>query len=142
MRLIKTALLAILLPLSMHSFAYETVETKAKPDQSYTSARLRPHFDLCVTQSGGVTSNIQDCINTEYAYHKARIEKSFKRIIDAPDSVQKDKLMDEIAYWWSNTDKYCVWDAKTQGQGQRLDAESCRLNRAANLADKLENRKN
>ena len=37
-----------------------------------------------------------------------------------------------------DTDRYCRIDPDTQGQGQMLDAQSCRINRYANRADVLE----
>ncbi|CAG2155776.1 unnamed protein product [Oppiella nova] len=71
---------------------------------------------------------MQSCMDQEYAQHKNRVQQAFAKIISRPDSVKKDRQMDEIAAWWENTDKYCNWDPKTEGQGQMLDAQSCRLN--------------
>lgn len=107
------------------------------PDDSYIHAKLSSSYAQCIKQSGAVTFEMQSCMDQEYAQHKNRVEQAFAKIISRPDSMKKDQQMDEIAAWWENTNKYCNWDPKTEGQGQMLDAQSCRLNRIANLADKL-----
>lgn len=125
--------------LSVTAFASSEQTTPPLPDRSYTHAKFQPSYSTCIEQSGGATYKLQSCMDAEYSYHKQRVEQSFARIISQPDSVKKDKLMDEIANWWSDSEKYCTWDPKTEGQGQMLDAQSCSLNRVANLAEKIKN---
>jgi predicted Ser/Thr protein kinase len=107
------------------------------PDDSYIHAKLSRNYTQCIKQSDAVTFEMQKCMDQEYDQQEKRVQEAVARIISRPDSIQKDKYMDEIAAWWDNTARYCQWDPKTEGQGQMLDAQSCSLNRVANLADKI-----
>lgn len=133
MKLLKILTLVLAYSLSASVFAKEL------PDNSYIHAKFQPSYTACINNSGGATFELQKCMDEEYRYHKQRVQLSFAKIIDRPDSVSKDQLMDKVANWWSDTEKYCTWDPKTEGQAQMLDAESCGLNRIANLADQLKN---
>lgn len=116
------------------------VEYKAKslPDDSYVHAPVRSSYVACVKESRGMTPELEMCGEQEYAYHKEKFQVAVSKIMESPDSVQKDQILDELAAWWQDTDKYCAWDPETEGQGQRLDAQSCLLNRVANHAPEVE----
>ncbi|AOA58156.1 hypothetical protein [Acinetobacter larvae] len=113
------------------------IEKTPVPDISYMQAPLSAEYSQCNAQSRGMTDQLLICLDIEYARHEQLIRDAVAQIIDAPDSIEKDQRLDEIAQWWQDTEQHCQWDAATEGQGQRLDAASCRLNRAANLAQKL-----
>lgn len=117
--------------LSMSSFAESKQSTMQFPDSSYTYAKLQPSYAQCIQKSDSVTFKLNDCITEEFDYHQKRVHRYFENIINLPDSVSKDKLMNEIADWWVNTKKYCT--------SEILDEQSCNLNRIANLADKIQN---
>ena len=136
-------------PISEKALAFEAseqdqdeadVEDKAKsvPDDSYVHAPLRASYIACVKESRGVTPDLKECADEEYAYHHERFRAAVEKIVNSPDSVEKDQVMDELAAWWSNTNTYCVWDPEHDGQGQMLDAQSCLLNRVANHAPEVE----
>ena len=116
----------------------EEGESLPPPDDSYIHAPLRNSYIACVKNSRGMNDYLQRCGEEEYAYHEAKFRKSTQKLADSPDSPEKDRIADDLAAWWRDTDKYCAWDEKTQGQGQRLDAQSCKLNRVANHAIELE----
>ncbi|TCM61195.1 hypothetical protein EC844_12948 [Acinetobacter calcoaceticus] len=140
MKLFKLGLfnIASLLLISLLSnAAMAKAKSSSLPNDSYIHAKFQPSYAKCIANSYGITPEIQICDEQEYAYHKQRVQQSYAKILTLPDSVNKDKVMDEIANWWSDTEKYCTWDPETEGQGQMLDAQSCSLNRVANLADKL-----
>lgn len=113
-------------------------EFKTPPDDSYIHAPLRPSYVACVKESRGMTDYLQRCGNEEYAHHEAKFRTAVAKIMDSPDSVEKDRIMDDLAAWWEQTNKHCAWDPQTEGQGQMLDAQSCQLNRVANHAVELE----
>ncbi len=109
-----------------------------RPDDSYNRANLRPEYDKCVDASDAVTPALQACGDEEYQWQRQRMIAALNIIGAGPDSVAKDKLMDEQDAYLNDTDRYCRFDPDTQGQGQMLDAQSCRINRLANRADALE----
>lgn len=108
------------------------------PDDSYRSATLRPEYSACVSATGGVTPALQACGDEEFAYQQGRLRAAFARIVAGPDGKAKDALMDEQAAYMDDTDRYCSWNPEEEGQGQMLDAQSCRINRTANRADQLQ----
>ncbi|MCC7633072.1 lysozyme inhibitor LprI family protein [Stenotrophomonas rhizophila] len=108
------------------------------PDDSYRNATLRPEYSACVGASGGVTPALQACGDEEFAYQQGRLRAAFATIVAGPDGKAKDALMDEQAAYMDDTDRYCSWNPEEDGQGQMLDAQSCRINRTANRADQLQ----
>lgn len=108
------------------------------PDDSYRKANLRPEFGRCIKASGGTTPDMYACGDDELAFHEQRLEAQFSRIIALPDGSEKDRLMDEQAAYMSDTDRYCAYNPPEDGQGQMLDAQSCRIHRTANRADALQ----
>lgn len=108
-----------------------------RPDDSYNTAALRPQYSTCVKASGGATPALQACGDEELRYQEDRLAKIVAKKVASPDSKAKDDWMEAQAAWWSDTDRYCTWDPRTEGQGQMLEAQSCRINRVANRADQL-----
>ncbi len=107
-------------------------------DESYSKANLRPEYAKCIKATKGVTPEIQACQDEEYEWQEKRLETLWRKIADGPDSVEKDKLADEQAAYMEDTDNNCTWNPDEDGQGQMLDAQSCRINRYANRADALQ----
>ncbi len=108
------------------------------PDDSYIRASLRPAFKACVAASDAVTPAMQACLDEEFHWQQNRMRAALATIDAGPDSTFKDRLGDEQHAYMRDTDRYCHFDPATQGQGQMLDALSCRVNRFANRADVLE----
>lgn len=109
-----------------------------RPDDSYNRANLRPEFKKCAAASDAVTSAMEACADAEFLWQQNRMRAALQTIDAGPDSEFKDKLGDEQDAYMRDTDRYCRYDPATQGQGQMLDAQSCRINRFANRADALE----
>ena len=107
-------------------------------DDSYHQANLRTEYRQCVAASGSHTSAINACMDEEFRWQRERMRAALQIIGAAPDSEFKDKLADEQDAYMRDTDHYCRIDPGSQGQGQLLDAWSCRINRYANRADVLE----
>ena len=109
-----------------------------RPDDSYNRAKLRTQYKNCAAASGGATPAIQACMDEEFRWQQERLRNAWEIIADGPDSEYKDKLADEQDAYMRDTNHYCQFDPVTQGQGQMLDTQSCRINRYANRADALE----
>ena len=109
-----------------------------RPDDSYNQANLRLAYQKCIDASDAVTFALQACGDEEFRWQQQRLRAAWGTIADGPDSEHKDKLADEQDAYMRDTDRYCRFDPATQGQGQMLDAQSCRINRYANRADALE----
>lgn len=121
--------------------AHALIEEESNPfrlDDSYHRANLRAQYKTCTTASDELSPAIQACMDEEFRWQQARLRNAWGTIADGPDSEFKDKLADEQDAYMRDTDRYCRIDPDTQGQGQMLDAQSCRINRYANRADVLE----
>ena len=117
-------------------------EAASKPrlDASYTTADLRPSYVECVNARNGNTFDLKDCGDKELAYQEQQLAAIAEPVIDSPDSAEKDKWLEEQAAWWVATKQNCAFDPTTDGQGQMLDAQSCRINRLANRVEALTSR--
>lgn len=113
-------------------------QAPAALDDSYNKAKLRPEYAKCIKATGGVTPEIQDCQAEEFAWHQKRLRAALAKLDEGPTSEFKDKVDEEQAAYMKDTDKNCTWNPDEDGQGQMLDAESCRINRYANRADAIE----
>ena len=109
-----------------------------RPDDSYRTAKLRPEYDRCIEAAGAVTPDLYACNDEEMAFHEQRLEQEFSKILALPDGKEKDKLMDEQAAYMHDTNRYCAFNPEEDGQGQMLDAQSCRINRVANRVEGLQ----
>lgn len=118
----------------------EDTLSKPRPDASYTKANLRPRYIECVNATGVVTSELSACGDEELAYQEDQLAGIVEPVIDSPDGIEKDKWLDDQAAWWVDTKRNCAWDPATDGQGQMLDAQSCRINRVANRVEELKSR--
>lgn len=96
------------------------------------TASLRPSFDTCIERAEAVTPAMQDCIEEEFLFQNARMEEALAKL---PPGVA-----DEQQVWRERKDAECRWDAKTEGQAQRLVANFCSLKHIAVRADQLEAR--
>lgn len=104
-------------------------------------AALRTDFERCVEAAAGITPATQACIETEATYQQARLTKALARARTRAGAGPARTALDrEQGDWRARTDRDCAWDAATEGQGQRLDANMCDLQAVADRADALERR--
>ena len=96
------------------------------------SAPLRPSFDQCIERAEAVTPAMQDCIEVEYMFQNARMEAALAKLAPATANDQQA--------WQVRKDSECRWDAETEGQAQRLQANFCSLKHIAVRAGELEAR--
>lgn len=111
--------------------------TSRRPDDSYRKANLRPEYDRCIEAAGAVTPDLYACNDEELAFHERKLEEQFSRLLALPDGQEKDRLMDEQAAYMHDTRRHCAFNPEQDGQGQMLDAQSCRINRTANRVPAL-----
>lgn len=107
-------------------------------DPSFTDSNTRPEYQACVDGTGGETAALQACGDEELAWQDARLNRLYKLVMSKLPEADRTKLRSAQRVWLKQTDQTCAWDASTQGQGQMLDARSCRLNRTTNRADELQ----
>ncbi len=109
-----------------------------RPDDSYRMANLRPEYDRCIEAADAVTPELLVCGQEELEYQEKRLEEAFARMLAMPDSEEKDALLDAQAAYMHDTNRHCAPHPEQDGQGQLLDAQSCRINRVANRVEALQ----
>ena len=103
-------------------------------------ATLRPSFETCIAQSGGVTPAMQDCIAVEAEYQEGRLASVYARLLASLPPSDRQALENEQSAWLREKDAACTWDTDEEGQGQRLEANECGLQMTATRAQALEMR--
>lgn len=120
--------------------ASQAQSVRSSQDNLGDAAMLRNSFDECIQASGGVTPEMQGCIETEFEYQDARLNQAYQSLLARSTGDQKAKRESEQTQWRSERDSWCGWDAKEGGQAQRLEANDCFLNMTAERATALEAR--
>jgi len=98
---------------------------------------LRASYQRCLSDSGGVTPAMQDCLDAEYAYQDRRLNQVYRRLIQRLSKPDAARLRERQRAWIGQRDRACDPGARP-GQGQLLDADSCRLRRTAERAAQLQ----
>ena len=102
-------------------------------------AGLRPSFQACLHKSGGVTSEMQDCIGAEYRYQDDRLNKIYRVLRQKLAEAEATGLRDEQRRWIAERDKACAPDPDG-GTAAALGSNDCELEQTAKRADELEGR--
>lgn len=97
---------------------------------------LRPSYAACIGRADGVIPATQACIDAETNYQQARLERA---LAEAERTRPKHAatLRYQQAAWQADTDANCAWDASTEGQQQRIEANMCSLRAIAARAHTL-----
>lgn len=114
------------------------VEDDAAASPSGDKRALRDAYATCLQAAGGVDSAMQDCIGNEYEYQDGRLNTAYAKLKRTLGESQMAGLRTEQRAWIAERDAKCVWDAKTEGSAQRLQANQCRLDATAVRAGELE----
>lgn len=101
---------------------------------------LRASYETCIAQSGGVTPAIQDCIAVEAHHQSGRLLSAMEQLRASLQGREREALELEQANWEMRGATACVWNAEEEGQGQRLEANECSLQRTVARAAELSNR--
>ncbi len=114
------------------------VEDDAASSPSGDKRALRDAYATCLQAAGGVDSAMQECIGSEYEYQDGRLNAAYAKLKRTLGESEMSGLRTEQRGWIAGRDAKCVWDAKTEGSAQRLQANQCRLDATAVRAGELE----
>lgn len=115
-------------------------ETSMESPTQVDDALLRTSFEMCISQSGGVTPDMQDCIAVEAGYQDGRLASVYEALRSLLPPAERQALESEQTAWLAERKNACAWNADEEGQGQLLDAEACALEMTAKRAAQLETR--
>ena len=114
------------------------IQDYAAASPSGDKRALRDSFATCLQAAGGVDAAMQDCIGSEYEYQDGRLNAVYAKLKRTLGDSEMTALRTEQRAWIAGRDAKCVWDAKTEGSAQRLQANQCRLDATAVRAGELE----
>jgi len=101
---------------------------------------LRDSFYGCVDSTDGSTWDMQKCIEIEFKFQDARLNNAYLALRAKQRGGEVTELRNEERRWLRDKDETCRWDAKTEGQAQRIEANECSLEATAKRAKELEAR--
>lgn len=90
----------------------------------------RTYYD-CLQTAGGNTWLIQDCIAEEFDFQDARLNDAYQKRMQGLTEDAKHKFKHAQRKWLADLKHECKWDADTEGQAQRLQANICSLKATA-----------
>ncbi len=114
------------------------IEDDAAVSSSADERALRDAYATCLQAAGGVDPAMQECIGSEYEYQDGRLNAAYAKLKRTLGDPEMTALRSEQRGWIAERDAKCVWDAKTEGSAQRLQANQCRLDATALRAGELE----
>jgi len=76
---------------------------------------LTNRFSECMDKSGGVTLNMNECINEEFKIQDARLNKAYKEIISELSPARKKQLQEAQRAWIKYRDANCAFYADPDG---------------------------
>ncbi len=103
-------------------------------------------FNACIDKSGGVTSDMLNCISAEYGRVDKQLNASYKRLMAVLSPDLKKRLQETQRLWLKYTEANCdFYMRQGDGTSATLNASSCALEarskRAAELAEIEESEK-
>lgn len=106
-----------------------------KNEVQYTRA-----YDECVESSNGVTITLRKCANEELQRQDTRLNRLYKKLINASESSDREKLKAAQSAWIQFRDRQCEYDAGSEKQGTMwpLMVTSCHLDFTIRRADEIE----
>jgi uncharacterized protein YecT (DUF1311 family) len=111
--------------------------TPARADR--TEPKLSMTYDRCMSASGGVDPEMRDCISAEYGRQDARLNQTYKTIMDRLSVAQKLTLRETERTWLRTTKNRCdhAGDDNEGGTLQLIEIADCYLSETAKRADAL-----
>lgn len=97
---------------------------------------FRPGYSECIDRADAAIPATQACIDAEGAYQRARLEHE----LDAAKKRRPDRvgaIQFQQTAWQSDVEAKCRWNAETEGQQQRIEANLCLVDAIAARADEL-----
>lgn len=96
-------------------------------------------FSTCMDKSGGVTSNMIDCIVAETKLQDARLNKAYKALGAELSTARKAQLLEAQRAWIKFRDSNCnFYDDPDGGTMARVSANECVMRTTTERARELE----
>src|SRR6476646_9618321 len=72
-----------------------------------------PEFDTCIKKSGGVTSEMMNCVDVETKRQDEKLNQSYQKLLASLKSARKTQLVDAQRAWLKYRELNCVfYDAR------------------------------
>ncbi|WPP44501.1 lysozyme inhibitor LprI family protein [Pseudomonas sp. AN-1] len=127
MKLIAHCCLPVLLSISL-------VTPVLAADDGYS-----PVFSSCMDASGGVTTNMLNCIGNETTVQDARLNQAYKAAMQAIAPEQQTQLRDAQRLWIKYRDANCgLYGSLTGGTIDRINGAGCMLEMTRERAVEIE----
>ncbi|WP_133499041.1 lysozyme inhibitor LprI family protein [Cognatilysobacter terrigena] len=97
---------------------------------------LRASYSACIDRAEAVIPATQACIEEEGAYQRDRLARALEAA-KQKHADQAGAIQFQQTAWQADVDAKCKWDAGTEGQQQRIEANMCSLEAVAARADEL-----
>ena len=78
---------------------------------------------------------MQECMETERVFHEVRINAALESLSDGDNQKAIEASQTQ---WQASVADDCGWDPKTEGEAKLVEADYCRMTRAAERANELE----
>lgn len=100
---------------------------------------IRATYDACINAAATAFTATQKCIENEYDYQDARLNRVYKKLMKQLSSPERAKLRIEERKWITYRDHQCSTN-DDDSQGYRLASNDCSLEQTAKRASMLEAR--
>jgi uncharacterized protein YecT (DUF1311 family) len=98
-----------------------------------------PEFDACIKKSGGVTSEMMDCVNVETKRQDEKLNQSYQKLLTSLKAARKAQLVDAQRAWLKYRELNCAfYDDGSGGTAAGLAANDCTMTMTAKRAGELE----
>lgn len=96
-------------------------------------------YSTCMDASGGVTTNMLDCMGSEIKQQDARLNQNYKGAMQALAPAQQTQLRDAQRLWVKFRDADCtLLGSLTGGTSDSVNRASCFLDMTKKRADDLD----
>lgn len=100
---------------------------------------LRPSYQECIDDSGGVTAKLLNCNGDEMKFQDRRLNDAYKTLTQSLPPKEELLLREDERKWIAYRDSYCAPDANG-GTATDVDTSECKVEEAAKRANALEAR--
>src|SRR5262249_28589134 len=85
-----------------------------------------PEFDACIKKSGGVTSEMMDCVNVETKRQDEKFNQSYQKLLASLKAARKAQLVEAQRAWLKYRELNCAfYDDGSGGTAAGLAASDC-----------------
>ena len=110
------------------------------PALAAADSELSQTYSACMDKSGGVTSEMLDCMSAEFTRQDARLNENYKRLMSKLSAKRKEGLLEAQRAWIKFRDTNCSFYFDPDGgSAAHLFGSDCMLNATANRATELKN---